>query len=169
MVDDELIQRLNARIRIAPSTDCQQHPPIVARPPLLPEELEDFERESGIRLPKILRRIYAEVGDGGFGPDWGINPLRGTSEMSVEVWDHLERQEWEQGPPAGWPDPLIRICEIGCNAYYGIDCTTDEGNVIIVDPLQGTEDPVTWLKPLNKSVGDWLGEWVEKPVPPLKS
>jgi len=39
------------------------------------------ESQLGYRLPTLLRRIYLEVADGGFGPAYGIFPVvRGRDE-----------------------------------------------------------------------------------------
>lgn len=161
---DELIERLRERVSISPTTDCQQLPPILPRPPLQAGDVEAFTRETGIRLPRLLERIYLEVGDGGFGPDWGINPLHNGGESSVAGWDRIERREWPSGPPDGWPDPLLRIAEVGCNAYVGLDASSDDGQIYIVDPLQGTDDPTSWLIPQNLTLAQWLSDWLAKPT-----
>jgi hypothetical protein len=41
-------------------------------PPLPAHDLARRAGELGVRLPLLLRRLYTEVGDGGFGPAYGI-------------------------------------------------------------------------------------------------
>src|SRR5690242_9078485 len=36
------------------------------------EELNQAENLLGFRLPKLLSRLYSEVGNGGFGPGYGL-------------------------------------------------------------------------------------------------
>jgi hypothetical protein len=47
----------------------------IADPPASLEALERVESKLGFRLPDLLRRIYLEVGDGGFGPGYGLLAL----------------------------------------------------------------------------------------------
>jgi hypothetical protein len=166
---DALIRLLQRRIAVRPSTDWQQHPPIVPRPPVSLEELRRFERDTGLSLPPFLVQLYTMVANGGFGPSWGVNPLRHETRMSIETWDRHERHRWDSNnPPSGWPDPLIRFCEEGCNIYYGVDCSSDHGTVFVVDPTCGSDDPLEWLTKRADSVAGWLSEWVARPPPQLQ-
>ena len=118
---DDLIRRLQERIRRSPAVECdalcgrcneagEELPPRPPNPPVPLAVLEALERELGFRLPTLLRRFYTEVADGGCGPDWGINRLRHPpgadielwwdQEMSVEGWFRLYRQERAKGEPA---------------------------------------------------------------------
>jgi hypothetical protein len=47
----------------------------IGDPPASLESLERVESELGFRLPDLLRRMYLEVGDGGFGPGYGLLAL----------------------------------------------------------------------------------------------
>lgn len=44
----------------------------IGNPPATLKTLERVERQLGHTLPELLRRIYLEVGDGGFGPGYGL-------------------------------------------------------------------------------------------------
>jgi hypothetical protein len=44
------------------------------RPRLSEQDLVATERRLGVRLPADLRHFYAEVGDGGAGPEYGLRP-----------------------------------------------------------------------------------------------
>ncbi|GGT45556.1 hypothetical protein [Streptomyces chromofuscus] len=44
-------------------------------PPISHSEVEKAERRIGRRLPELLRRLYTEVANGGFGPDGGLASL----------------------------------------------------------------------------------------------
>jgi hypothetical protein len=51
----------------------------VANLPVTQEELVAAETALGFRLPEFLRLLYLQVGDGGFGPGYGLNALGGGS------------------------------------------------------------------------------------------
>jgi SMI1/KNR4 family protein SUKH-1 len=186
---DELIKRLQERIRRSPAVECdalcewhsdsgEELPPRPPNPPVPQAALEAFEGEFGFRLPTLVRRLYTEVADAGYGPCWGINPLwspPGTDfelwweePMSVEAWYRLYRQERENDRPPGYwqhsPDPSIRFCEVGCGISICLDCTTDEGRVFMDDPNLGQEASECLL-PLADSVAQWLSDWLERPWP----
>jgi hypothetical protein len=65
--------------------------------------VEDVERTLGFRLPSLMRRLYTEVGNGHFGPMWGLLRLRHLAP-SLEAWlsDWLE-QPW---PTVRFDDPV---------------------------------------------------------------
>ncbi|GAA1607916.1 hypothetical protein GCM10009733_000050 [Nonomuraea maheshkhaliensis] len=41
-------------------------------PPATEEEVENAERILGFKLPPVLARLYGEVANGGFGPDYHL-------------------------------------------------------------------------------------------------
>jgi cell wall assembly regulator SMI1 len=51
-----------------------------ANPPATLEEIQEFESKANVTLPEDLRRVYLEVGNGGFGPAYGIRKLICTAE-----------------------------------------------------------------------------------------
>lgn len=140
---DELIQRLQQRIQRSPAVECDALcvrsnesggilPPRRPNPPVPQDAVVELERKLGFRFPTLVRRLYIEVADGGYGPAWGINRLNQPPNisaepdypemMSVEAWHRLYRREREKGEPAEywrhWPDPSIRFCEGGCGAQF---------------------------------------------------
>lgn len=127
---ENLIQRLQQRIRRAPSTDLERVPAIQPRPPLAPDKTERAELDLGFRLPPLLRSLYLEVADGGYGPGWGILPID-----EIVEWDHRCRANGSDiVPPRNWPEKLIRFCEWGCNFWSGIDCSSDRCAILRFDP-----------------------------------
>ena len=185
---DELMRRLQERIRRSPAVEgdawCvhtneagEVLPPRRPDPPLPLQAVEEFEREFGFRLPTLVRRLYTEVADGGYGPAWGIHRLwspPGTDftrwweqPMSVEAWYRFYQWERQHDEASGywqhWPEPSIRFCEVGCNISICIDCSTDAGRVFKDDPNLG--DAPDCLIPAADSVEEWLSEWLEEPWP----
>ena len=156
------IALLRKRIEQFPTTECECEPALVPGRVVEMSVVSEFEQEFDITLPPFLKRVYTEVANGGFGPAWGINPLVHDSLPSVSEWLRLERENWPQGrPPADWPDPLLRFCEIGCNAYYGVAVLDEPGKVYAVDPMVDSGNPTDWLTAQDRSVAEWLHHWAE--------
>ena len=89
MTDDEIIEvcRKLARERQAP-------------PPVLPEDIAGAEGVIGFVFPALLRRLYTEVSDGGFGPVDGVLPI------DVGQWHEHIAEANEHGPdPTGGVPP----------------------------------------------------------------
>ncbi len=175
---DELIARLQDRLRYSPAiemdADCvhtneagEVLPPRRPNERLKIEDVNHVEAQLGFQLPEIVRRICLEVGDGGFGPNWGINRLRHPAnrpfgpwydvEMSVESWHQLYRDPKEAGDLSGeFPDRFIRYCEVGCNIAICVDCTSPAGRLFMDDPMANA------VKPMNETVEQWLTRWLDK-------
>ncbi len=48
-------------------------------PPATAKELHAAERAIGFELPELLRAIYLKVGNGGFGPEYGLVGITGEN------------------------------------------------------------------------------------------
>jgi hypothetical protein len=115
------------------------------------------EARFGVRLPPALRRVYAEVADGGFGPGEGLLPL----SLVVRQLDEL-RSPGMMPEGRTWPDGLIPLVSMD----PGWDCVeASTGRVIAWDPEELDErvsDP-TWagaFREIQPSVEAWLTDWV---------
>ena len=164
----ETIERLKIRIRQFPPVECETNLTTSPPSPVSIDEYDRFECETGLVLPKFVRRLYTEVADGGYGPAYGINPLAGENSHSIAGWDRLF-QNANHDEPNGpqWPSHLIRFCEIGCNMFYALDIRDDNAPVFQVEPTS-SDDVADWLKLSSSSVVAWLERWLEKPVPKSK-
>src|SRR4028119_998412 len=102
MVNDaDLLQALRLRRADADRIDMDTLPV----PPLYPvateAEIADAERRLGFPLPLLLRRIYEEVGNGGFGPGGGLIGIDSGYPDSEgrrlpEKYDFLRAQGWPE-------------------------------------------------------------------------
>jgi len=73
---DRLVQSVAARARIAATrTDATDVVIPEIGPPASREQIERCEAALGFPLPELLRRLYAEIGNGGFGPGYGLLPI----------------------------------------------------------------------------------------------
>jgi hypothetical protein len=88
-----LIQKLKERnANREHATDGQLHPrkPI---PPAATKDIQVAERALGFQVPALLRAIYSEVANGGFGPEYGIVGTKGGFKL-----DKCSLESCYQGP-----------------------------------------------------------------------
>jgi hypothetical protein len=76
------------------------------------------ERRIGRRLPELLRRLYTEVADGGFGPDGGLAYLTD----GIRAPEHL--RDWPCGASVHERQPGRGISPSWLLLTYG-GCTTE--------------------------------------------
>jgi hypothetical protein len=148
-----LIQRLkqrNADRRRA--TDGQLHAakPV---PPAATRILRVAERALGFHLPDLLRAIYLDVGNGGFGPAYGIVGMKGgfkLDECSLEscytrmVALEKDNSVWR------WPKRLLPLANYGCGVWSCVDCEYKRLPMILSDPnnldsaFDGADAQLNW-------------------------
>lgn len=126
-------------------------------PPADEAAVAAVESALGAPLPPVLRRVYREVADGGFGPGEGLLPLSETVRVYAELRD-------PGAMPRGraWPDGLLPVVK----AEPGWDCVeTSTGRVIAWDPegLSERSSEAAFLRSFSEvapSVEAWLREWL---------
>jgi hypothetical protein len=130
-------------------------------PPATQEQIAAAEQSLGFDLPALYKRILAEVGNGGFGPGYGLLGVQGGypgfSEGSLsDFYAHCRRQGPE-GDGAAWPSLVLPVCTWGCGIYSCLDCGEPGAPVLVYDPgvhvldegiieatLTDTESNVVW-------------------------
>jgi len=130
--------------------------------PASAEAIARAEAALGFALPDDLRRVYAEVGDGGFGPGAGLIPL----EQMVETYRALIAN-----PPGQrgqrWPEKLLPITA----TEPGHDCIEiGTGRIVLWDEEELADGPSdkVWkrsFKPAAPDLASWLDEWLGTPSP----
>jgi len=140
-----------------------------ANPPVTPKELEAAERVLGFSLPPLLRTLYLQVGNGGFGPGYGLlrlnrrNPRNQFEESAVSLYQVFSGGDPEY-PEWRWPAGLLPICDWGCALRSCVDCTGDRAPVLRVDPEALADGDQDAFQPEADSLYDWLEAWVEDRV-----
>jgi hypothetical protein len=124
------------------------------------EQVEQAERELGFHLPLLLRRIYTEIANGGFGPGYGLLglPPDGATDddgetaisLTLAIPDPTDPDEYI------WPDYLLPVCYYGDNIYACLDCSTEESAVFRWDA--GNLEAV----PFATSLQSWLENWIQE-------
>ena len=149
-----------------------------ANPPVTLTDLAHAEALLGFPLPSLLKHLYSEVGNGGFGPGYGLFPLMNeddsqspwadslvathlmyralTPEQFAEYWNEQE----DEYRLRVWPEKLIMICDWGCNIYSCLDCSQPECPVLHLDHNL----PVRKLEVEASSLHHWLENWLTKVV-----
>jgi hypothetical protein len=124
-------------------------PPLIAAPS---GAVVEAEKAVGHSLPALLRRLYLEIGNGGFGPGYGILALRGghTDDQGNTALDLLAEL-----PEA--PHGVLPLCHWGEAIYSLVDCRDPVGRMWSFDPNPG--GPPLFLEPFDFSV--WLQRWVD--------
>ncbi|MFF3686650.1 SMI1/KNR4 family protein [Streptomyces sp. NPDC002187] len=109
MADDEVVEALRAvaRKRALP-------------PPATPEAVAEAEEAIGFPLPPLLRRLYLEVANGGFGPREGILGVSGGRAQG-SFWDIAELYQDGPDPSGNIPVGLVLVYDWGCAIWSLVD------------------------------------------------
>ncbi|MEW2510421.1 SMI1/KNR4 family protein [Streptomyces sp. NPDC046870] len=109
MTDDEVVEAL----RIVARTG-------ILAPPATPEAIAGAEEAIGFPLPPLLRRLYAEVANGGFGPNEGILGVNGGTAQG-NFADIAELYQDGPDPSGRIPAGLVLIYDWGCTIWSLVD------------------------------------------------
>jgi hypothetical protein len=161
---DRLRERISSPVRRTDMTDVV---PTEVRPPVTASCLAKAEGHLGFPLVTLLKSIYLEVGNGGFGPGYGLISLGGgatfnESESIVDLYKAFHQSDPEDRL-WNWPDRLVPICTWGCAIYSCVDCSGLDGPVILFDP-NGRGPDTGWEDAFRRefdSLQGWLTAWLD--------
>jgi hypothetical protein len=141
-----------------------------AFPSATEEQLAATEGALGFPLPPLLRAVYTQIANGGFGPGYGLRGAMGgfsgtgtiveTYRWSEEGRQLIELPAKEIGSEEFrldgdlWPDRFLSLCEWGCNIESYLHCPT--GRVFRVAPV---EDEVFGMRQQAATLEEWLKAW----------
>jgi hypothetical protein len=125
--------------------------------PANPQAIADAEARLGFPLPADLRRLYGEIGDGGFGPGAGLLPLNQVTETYLALTATPPGRRGQRWPatllPFTWSNP-------------GYDCIDIETNKIVFwdeeELADGASDKV-WNRSFKAEAPDlatWFDRWL---------
>lgn len=176
--EDTLLAGLRARL---PQIDNHLHGP---HPDPLPtassETIAATELEMGLELPPLLKRVYSEIGNGGFGPGYGLLGIgdqgfpddqgQSASALYLEFRKIAKRCT----KTFTWPEGLIPICSLGCAMYECVD--TVQGEMVLWEPnlWDDRQSVFTALFHMNLDLFQWFEHWANgtkpqmPPAPPGK-
>lgn len=103
-------------------------------PPATLAEVEDAECRIGRRLPDLLRRVYTEVADGGFGPDSGLASLTDGNRAPGHLNDwpsavRVHERKCAAGLPASW----LYLAAGGCTMEWHVSLAATGNPVLLYD------------------------------------
>lgn len=145
-MNDLLIQRLRERANNPQrvTDDLTGHTP---NAPTTPETLASVEAALNIQLPETFRRAYLEVGDGNWGPGYGLLPLIADSYLSSASNVLGHSQAWGESR-------LIYVAYWGCTVFSVLDTVQDRVGILDVED---DAPEVTW----QGSTARWLQTWAD--------
>jgi SMI1-KNR4 cell-wall len=93
-------------------------------PPASEEVIVKAEKSLGFELPQLLRAVYKSIGNGGFGPAYGIIGVEGghAANLGTLVETYREIQAGAEYGGFTWQEGLLPFCEWGCNIFSCVDC-----------------------------------------------
>jgi hypothetical protein len=150
-------------------------------PPATPQQLEATEELLGFALPPLLRALYGQVANGGFGPDLGFRGvLGGYGEPGTPLYPYyggtipaqyrflsrtrtfeLSNYPPQEGlvdlefPSGEWLHGLLPLCDLGCVIEL---CVDRQQRVYYVEPTRG--DSTFALSQTSWNLEEWLWSWV---------
>ncbi|MFJ2263517.1 hypothetical protein ACIOKD_35340 [Streptomyces sp. NPDC087844] len=161
MTDDELLDQIRAEA--APG---DQPAPGSA------EAVAEVEAAVGHPMPALLKRIYLEVADGGFGR-WG--EALSLTDTTYQFSDSPRLVEayltgWRDKP--GHPASVVPLLEWGCAIWSFVDFSTSDGRMWAWDPNQRCLEHA--LFPEGVTLAERLAGWLDGrdeafPEPPAVS
>ncbi|MFC5642266.1 SMI1/KNR4 family protein [Kitasatospora cinereorecta] len=131
--------------------------PAVARS----EDATAAEQLVGFELPVLLRRLYTEVANGGFGPDYHLFPLTGDGRTAVAAYRNEYGSDQDGVRPSRhWPRGVLPVLDWGCAMYAAVDCLRPGAPVLLFEPNAGPQDWAdAWFED-SPSLAAWLQAWI---------
>jgi hypothetical protein len=129
-------------------------------PPVTASELLTAEQLMGCRLPELLRRLYTEVANGGFGPMPGILGITRSGQHDkrdvTAVEEYLKNSERDE--PLGFP-----LIDVGCNGWWYVSLTKPGNPVYLFDwdCWDERDSPVVAIPHTARTLAEWLGRWAD--------
>jgi hypothetical protein len=176
--DQDLIQRLQERNADRERATGGHLHPRKPFPPVATKDLQVAERALGFKLPELLRAIYLQVGNGGFGPEYGIVGTKGGFKLdkcSLESCYQGKLQLDKENSVWRWPKRLLPLANYGCGMWSCVDCEYKKLPMILWDPnildaeLDGDDARLNWANAFwdqGRSLQVWLEGWLaDRPEP----
>jgi hypothetical protein len=129
-------------------------------------EAEQFATATGLSLPNVLVELYAERGNGGFGPDYGLLGIvdghkTDLGDCMLQLYQSFCESDPED-PGWLWPKNLVPFIHIGCAMHLCIDTAHPEQRVVLFDP--NGSGPGEKLELHFKEESPSLAGWLERNV-----
>jgi SMI1/KNR4 family protein SUKH-1 len=163
--ENSLVERLRERIRDPKRfIDVPEAFPHQVYPPVSLHELAAAEQRLEFQLPPLLRKLYLEIGNGGFGPGFGLLGLNGKGaknyHMNLVDW-YLERVNATHPDYPPWPRQFITICDWGDSITSELDWTQPDCPIFRFNGDRYEVGPFENVMKLEAlSLRAWLEGWL---------
>ena len=167
-MSDALLRQIADAIRTPPYVGAFIGPAmgITPFPPATLHAVTESEREIGQQIPPFLRSLYLEIGNGGFGPSYG---LLGVAGGATDDLGHNAVNQWKSAneilptylpgnPPSPYPN-LLPCIYAGCTAYLCVDCSKPDAQMWEYDPGNG-DDWKFIFSPMQITLPELMAEWL---------
>jgi hypothetical protein len=163
----ELIDRIAKRVKSGITTPTGS--PYIIAPPATLASIANDEQTLGFALPPLLKQLYLTIGNGGWGPFYGLLGLTGGEDEDerTAVSEYMARRGSTlsdiSSDPNWWPEGMLPICDWGCAIFSCIDCSKSEFPMMVFDPDRHQTDG-DWSDDFfseGVTFGGWIELWVE--------
>jgi hypothetical protein len=129
-----------------------------------PADVASDEQRLGFSFPPLLKRIYAEIGNGGFGPGYGLIGFTNgapddTGKTGPAIYEQFQGVSADE-PNWKWPSRLLPVCHWGCAILSCVDCADENFRMRMFDP--NVYDGSDWNEAFfdeAPSFAQWIGDW----------
>jgi hypothetical protein len=126
-------------------------------------EAEASEHALGFPVPLLLKQLYERVGNGGFGPGYGLmglvsGAMDDQGHNAVDAYKIYASSD-PSDPSWTWPERLLPVCHWGCAIYSCIDCKEEGHPIVIFDPNMHDHSWAQCFIKTNRNLGTWLDAW----------
>jgi hypothetical protein len=148
-------------------TDMADTLPTEVGPPLDPANLAGIEAVLGFALPAPIREVYTRIGNGGFGPGYGLMVLRATERRAfggnaVAVLNFLRAALADDEAGPGWPHGLLPVVHLGCSLYVCVDCFSADLSMLSYDADGPEPDAGRPVREVACHLGHGFGAWLDR-------
>jgi hypothetical protein len=147
VTDDELV--LAVRTQVA-----GRHLP----GPASADDVTVFEQVVGHPMPELLKRIYLEVANGGFGPREAVSVTE-TDDWFSDCADITMAYRAFTAPDDILPSGIVPLMDRGCAMWTLIDFRTADGQMWDWDPNLCCVRHAP--APIGQSFAQWLTDWLQ--------
>ena len=117
--------------------------------------VQDAESKLGFEIPPLLKACYVEIGNGGFGPGYGLIGLEGGAQSdfgSLADFYLLLQSDYESKGDK-WPPGLLPFCSFGCNIFPCVDCLDNKYTIHLFEEGDLSQQPYD----LQRFFEMWIG------------
>lgn len=170
---DALISRIAKRARTPSRATSGGMTSGIACPPISPVVFDEEQRRLGVVLPVFVKRLYTEVGNGGFGPSEGLLSISALSPTDHPIsYFHGNFRAVRNQNGAEWPASIVPFSHWGDLVLSCVDVSTESLNppVVRFEPNMSKDDTLHFLHgaqfrgvgviPESDTLTAWFEDWL---------